>query len=96
MERAGSLLARRTAAIEPVGGLVWGWSQAFRHTTNPHVWSSLDGEIDKRIGRLDAVTDRALSGGDRLVSRRVRGVRLLSDLAFEPLPDALMYENEGV
>jgi hypothetical protein len=81
------------SAMVELDKIVWGWSQAFRHTNVPHVWFSIDREVDKRIQRLNQIANRIIANGDRCLTRRVLGVRLLSDLAIAPLPDAAMSED---
>jgi RNA-directed DNA polymerase len=67
--------------------IVWGWSQAFRHTTAKHVFEQLDKKIDKRIAILQAEARRLAPPGNICAWRRVSGVHLLADTQVQPLPD---------
>ncbi len=61
------------------GWSVYGWSQAFKHCTTPHVFQSLDREIDQRLARLKCTARDLTKSGSAAVLRRVMGVHLLAD-----------------
>ena len=67
--------------------LVWGWSQAFRHSTAMHVFVQLDKEIDKRIEEIDLHVRRLVSADESVVRRRIMGIHVLADTPSHPLPD---------
>jgi hypothetical protein len=65
---------------------VWGWSQAFRHTTARHIFGQLDREIDKRIRILQSEARQLIGAGDEVTSRLVMGIHLLEHTKLHPLP----------
>lgn len=66
--------------------IVWGWSQSFRHTTVPHVFDSLDRDVDECVDRIRREANKLIPPADRLVRRRVMGIHLLVDTPKYPLP----------
>ena len=67
--------------------IVWGWSQAFRHTTAKHVFQQLDKEIDHRISRLQTEARQLTPTRDAGTHRRVMGIHLLAETEEQSLPD---------
>jgi RNA-directed DNA polymerase len=70
--------------------LIWGWSQAFRHSTAMHVFVQLDKEIDKRIEEIDSQVRRLVSVGKSVIRRRIMGIHVLADTPAHPLPDVII------
>lgn len=84
---SASHLRRYHQSMVQLHSIVWGWSQAFRHTTAKHVFQELDKHIDKRINVLQAEARRLIPRGDARTRRRVMGVHLLADTQEHPLPE---------
>ena len=70
--------------------IVWGWSQAFRHTTAKHAFAQLDTRIGCRIAELESEAYRLAAAGDTRTRRRVMGLHLLQETPLEPLPEITM------
>ena len=68
-------------------GLVWGWSQSFRHTTARHVFVQLDKEVDRAMAEITTEATRLARSGPPEMRRRLSGIHLLADTPNEPLPD---------
>ena len=56
---------------------IWGWSQAFCHTTAKHVFEALDMKIDAMLRDLQREAKRLAPPGDMRSRRRVAGIHCL-------------------
>lgn len=65
---------------------VWGWSQAFRHTTANQAFKSCDKEIERCIQELRTFALHLTRGAPNDLRRRVMGIHLLADTPVHPLP----------
>lgn len=70
-----------------LNGLVWGWSQSFKHTTARQVFAQLDKEVDRAIAQIAAEARRLIRSGPLEMGRRISGIHLLIDTRNEPLPN---------
>ncbi|MGY3427968.1 MULTISPECIES: reverse transcriptase domain-containing protein [unclassified Bradyrhizobium] len=84
--KSASHVLRYHQAMVMLHKTIWGWSQAFRHTTATQVFRALDQEIERRIHELRKFAYVVTQGASDEVRRRVMGVHLLSDTASAPLP----------
>ncbi|MBR0991032.1 hypothetical protein JQ580_09955 [Bradyrhizobium japonicum] len=91
--KSASHVLRYHQAMVMLHKTIWGWSQAFRHTTATQVFRALDQEIERRIHELRKFAYVVTQGVPDEVRRRVMGVHLLSDTAPQPLPTIPPYQG---
>lgn len=91
MMRAGakvgvtSSLGTYSGALQNLDGVILGWGKAFSFCHTSAQWAhSIDRDISKALERFEKETAQLLKTSDQAMQRRIRGVRLLAELASHP------------
>lgn len=91
MMRAGakvgvtSSLGTYSGALQNLDRVILGWGKAFSFCHTSAQWAhSIDRDISKALERFEKETAQLLKASDQAMQRRIRGVRLLAELASHP------------